>query len=85
MDFITAHKFCSYHRDSILKSKECGCFYCMQKFFPNEIIYWHDRDLSGVGQTAFCPKCKIDSVIGDADLEFDLPFLEKMHKHWFMG
>ena len=83
MDIITAHKFCSNNRESILKSKECGCFYCVQ-ISPNEIINWHDSDLSGVGQTAFCPKCRIDSVIGDVDLEFDISFLEKMHEHWFL-
>ncbi len=84
MDIIAAHKFCSYHRESIQKSKNCGCFYCLEIFSPSEIIHWHDYK-DGVGdQTAFCPKCRIDSVIGDFDLAFDKQFLEEMQKHWFL-
>ena len=35
-------------------------------------------------QTALCPKCEIDSVIGSAS-EFPITkdFLERMHAHWF--
>ncbi|MBP7283460.1 MAG: hypothetical protein KBA66_17885 [Leptospiraceae bacterium] len=56
----------------------------MEIFSPSEIIHWHDYK-DGVGdQTAFCPKCRIDSVIGDFDLAFDKQFLEEMQKHWFL-
>lgn len=77
-DIIAAHKFSSNHRESILKSKVCGCFYCLEVFKPNEIVYWIDND-----HTALCPKCRIDSVIADADLKIDRQFLEEMQKHWF--
>ncbi|MBT9138944.1 MAG: hypothetical protein DDT31_01524 [Syntrophomonadaceae bacterium] len=83
MDIITAHKFSSKHRGSILKSKNCGCFYCLQIFSPGEITDWCDEDENMVGQTAICPKCGIDSLIGDFDLNFDKQFLTEMNKHWF--
>lgn len=83
MDVIAAHKFSSNHLKSILKSKTCGCFHCLQTFSPSEIKDWCDKDKNGVGQTAICPKCGVDSLIGDIDLSFNKQFLEEMRKHWF--
>mgnify|MGYP003377894986 CR=1 FL=1 len=83
MDIITAHKFCSNNRESILKSKECGCFYCLELFSPKEIVFWRSYK-DGVGESALCPRCRINSVIGDADLKFDISFLESMQKYWFL-
>ena len=48
-----------------MASQLCGCFYCCTTFAPTEISVWVDRDAEGVGQTALCPKCGIDSVLGD--------------------
>lgn len=83
MDIITAHKFSLNHRKSILKSKNCGCFYCLQIFPSSEIKDWCDEDKNEIKQTAICPKCGVDSLIGDLDLNFDKQFLENMQKHWF--
>lgn len=84
MDIISAHKYSSKHRDSILKSKKCGCFNCLEIFTANEITDWCDFDATEIGQTAICPKCSIDSVIGDYDLYFDKQFLKDMQNHWFL-
>jgi len=36
------------------------------------------------GETAICPRCSIDSVIGDASgLPVTKEFLKEMNKHWF--
>jgi hypothetical protein len=36
------------------------------------------------GQTALCPKCPVDSVIGAASGDPITPeFLKLMHDHWF--
>jgi hypothetical protein len=51
------------HRDEILGSEVCGCFYCPAVFPPSKIKEWVDTK-DGIGQTALCPKCDIDSVIG---------------------
>ena len=88
-DYIAAHKHCANHREEILGSKLCGCFYCIKLFCPDEILDWIDTsteetDINEKGQTALCPKCGIDSVIGDASgFPIDISFLKKMHGYWF--
>lgn len=84
-DFLEgAHKHSIFNRKEILKSSLCGCFYCMQNFSPNEIEDWVDDD-NLKGQTALCPKCGIDSVIGDST-PFpinDEIFLKEMYSYYF--
>jgi hypothetical protein len=81
--YILAHKHSIYHREEILRSTICGCFYCLAIFPPNEITEWIDvRD--GQGTTAMCPYCDIDSVIGDASgFPITKAFLKEMNEHWF--
>lgn len=83
MKIIEAHKFSFKHRDSILKSKLCGCFHCLKIFSPRIIDTWLDENKNNGGQTAECPYCGMDSVIGDYDILFNKGFLEEMKKHWF--
>ena len=78
MNIITAHQYSSLHRNTILRSKQCGCFYCLKIFFSKEIVEWCDNE-----QTALCPYCGVDSLIGDVDINFDKDFLKQMHKLWF--
>ena len=74
-----AHDHCSRHRQEVLASNFCGCFYCRQTFSPAEISDWVDDD-----QTALCPKCGIDSVIGSAaGFQVTKDFLDEMHRYWF--
>jgi hypothetical protein len=83
-DYYKAHQYCSQHRDQLLKSDLCGCFYCKHIFSPSEILDWVDEDKDGIGQTALCPHCGIDSVIGSkAGFPISFVFLETMHKYWF--
>jgi hypothetical protein len=63
MDIIAAHKHSIHHREEVLSSDPCGCFYCLAVFPPSEILEWVD-EIESIGQTALCPKCGIDSVIG---------------------
>jgi hypothetical protein len=81
---VAAHKYSSLHKNQIMESPECGCFYCMSVFNPSEIVDWVDED-NPLGPTALCPKCGIDSVIGSLS-GFpikDIDFLKQMHKKWF--
>jgi len=81
---VQAHKHSSNHRNKILVSDKCGCFYCLETFSPSLIDEWFDDDSHGVGQTATCPKCGIDSVIGDASgYPVTIEFLECMKREWF--
>lgn len=76
----TAHKHSINNKAEILNSKVCGCFYCREMFDPKEIKNW----IKDENQTAQCPYCYIDSVIGDASgIQLTKSFLEEMHKKWF--
>jgi len=45
----------------------CGCFYCLERFTPNEIEEWIDDENGEKAlATALCPKCGMDSVLGNA-------------------
>jgi hypothetical protein len=79
-----AHKHSIDHRAEVLSSTLCGCFYCCARFPPSDIVEWVDDNRGGEGQTALCPKCGIDSVIGDRS-GFDISdeLLSAMKAHWF--
>ena len=77
-----AHKHSFKNYDEILGSKECGCFYCKAVFLSSLISEWVDE--KDGGQTALCPKCAIDSVIGDkSGYQLTQQFLSDMNKYWF--
>lgn len=74
-----AHKRSINHRAQIEASDHCACFYCEAVFAPTRIEDRVDDD-----QTALCPVCGIDSVIGSAaGFTLDVDFLRAMHRHWF--
>ena len=78
-DVASAHEHSAHHHSEILSSKLCGCFYCGKTFSPEEITEWTDN-----GQTAFCPRCGIDSVLGSAaGFPLTNKFLDEMNLHWF--
>ena len=78
-DHILAREHCSLNRAELERSELCGCFYCMSIFLPGAIVEWIDD-----GQTAVCPNCPVDSVIGSASgYPITKEFLERMHAHWF--
>src|SRR5215813_2702614 len=83
-DVRDAHKHSSNHRAEVLGSGRCGCFYCCSTFSPESIREWvHEAD-DGQGQTALCPRCGIDSVIGEnSGFELSETFLRKMKSFWF--
>lgn len=52
-------------------------------FAPTEIFDWVD-EYAGVGQSAQCPRCGIDSVIGSGSgYTISLDFLAQMKAYWF--
>jgi len=76
-----AHRHSSRHREEVMASEVCGCFYCLSVFPPGEIERWIGPE---GGDTAICPKCGIDSVIGSASgLPITEEFLTRMKRHWF--
>jgi hypothetical protein len=80
MSVIGAHQHSDHHREALLQSHLCGCFYCLKIFPPSDITEW----LGDTGDCAFCPSCGIDSVIGDhAGYPITKEFLHAMREYWF--
>ncbi len=74
-----AHGDSSKHRQEVVASELCGCFYCLNAFEPKDIAEWVDD-----GKTALCPRCGIDSVIGSASgFVLTKEFLKEMNDYWF--
>jgi hypothetical protein len=75
--YLRAHCHSLRNRTELEPSSLCGCFYCYANS-PAEIEGWIHED-----DTALCPKCGIDSVIG-ASSGFPLisEFLHRMDAHW---
>jgi hypothetical protein len=83
-DYFKAHQYSSNHRKQIEQSDVCGCFSCLAKFKPCAIEEWVDENEDKIGQTALCPRCEIDSVIGsESGFIITDELLNKMNKHWF--
>ena len=83
-DYIRAHAHSSHHREELLSSESCGCFYCLEIFSPHEIMDWIVEKPGEIGSCARCPKCDIDSVIGSASgFPITKEFLKNMQLAWF--
>jgi hypothetical protein len=88
-DHIRAHRHSSQHRDETIASELCGCFYRCETFPPSEIQTWVDefalrKEETPVGQTALCPRCRIDAVIeSESGYPLTPEFLALMRSHWF--
>jgi hypothetical protein len=78
-DLRRAHTHCIRHREELWRSGLCGCFYCLDIFEYKDIEDWTDHK-----QTALCPSCGIDSVIGDTSgFPITEDFLSAMKSLWF--
>ncbi|MFC0187530.1 cytoplasmic protein [Fictibacillus aquaticus] len=78
--FEEAHRFSRFNRKSLESDSTCGCFYCIEIYHPEKIDDWADEDEN----TAICPYCGIDSVIGESSgYPITKEFLKSMHEVWF--
>ena len=50
------------HRKQLLASQVAVCCYCLTEFSPSAVTEWTDGE--PLGQTALCPHCGIDAVVG---------------------
>lgn len=53
------------NHDSVERSVMCGCYFCCS-VFPSSEVTMEDWIQDRHGMTAVCPRCHIDSVLGDA-------------------
>lgn len=73
------HDCATRNKEQIAQSAQCGCYACTAIFPSSDVTEYTDD-----GQTAICPKCSTDSIIGDASgFEITKPFLQKMRRKWF--
>ena len=80
---VSAHMHSAGHREELLKSELCGCFFCLETYPPSAIEEWVD-EVNGVGTTALCPRCGIDFMIGSASgIPITREFLQQMKSIWF--
>lgn len=78
IEFKSAHSHSSHNRGEIEQSSLCGCFSCNRLYLSSEVEDYTDK-----GETALCPYCAVDSVIGDASgFQLSEGFLQSMHKRW---
>jgi hypothetical protein len=96
-DVTLAHAHCGNNRSELLASEICGCFSCLEIFPPSAIVDWIDEGdlplfrnnvLVSVNdkreQSAMCPECGINSVIGSrSGYPITPEFLERMERRWF--
>lgn len=80
-DIILAHEHCRHNRVTLRKSDLCGCYQCGEIFKPSHL---QAEDWTDGGETALCPYCGMDSVIGDAaGFPISDAFLREMKEHRF--
>ena len=80
-DLEEAHKLSYANKLRLKNATRCGCFYCLKFFSPKEIIDW---SLDIPDETAICPYCGIDSVLGDNEgFPMTEEFMEEMYEEWF--
>lgn len=79
--FKEYHKHTFENRKELERSTMCGCASCGKTFPPSEIVnYLKDKN----GETAMCPYCAVDAVIGDASgLAIDKATLDELSDAWW--
>ncbi len=80
------HKHCFNNKEEVEKSTVVACFHCIS-MWDEEELKETEFDYPSKDPTAFCPKCGIDAIIGNAsgiDLydgeQFDMA---EMNIRWF--
>lgn len=77
--YVAAFTHASKHRAELEASDSCACFFCFRQFATVDVKAWIDAK-----QTALCPGCGTDSVLGSASGHpLKDSFLRKMHQHYF--
>jgi hypothetical protein len=73
------HRHTRANRIELEASEVCGCIACERIYFPSEIVHWVNEE------TAVCPHCGVDAVVGSASGIPIMPgVLRRAHERWFM-
>jgi hypothetical protein len=77
------HRHTRANRMELEASEVCGCIACERIYFPSEIVRWVDGDPGN--ETAVCPHCGADAVVGSASGIPIMPgVLRRAHERWFL-
>jgi len=90
-ELLVAHRYLANNWRQIQSSTMCGCCNCLKTFVPQEIVAWaglsfdQPDDPEAIDQqTALCPRCGDESVLGNGSgFPVDPAFLERMNEAWF--
>ena len=90
-ELLAAYRYVSNNWLQIEASTVCGCCSCQQIFPSEEISAWTGLDMDNMddpaavnAQTALCPRCGVEAVIGDkAGFPINAHFLGRMNEAWF--
>ena len=90
-ELLAAYGSVSNNWAQIQSSRSCGCCSCVQMFPPDEIVAWAGLDMHNMddpkavdAQTALCPRCGSEAVIGDkSGYPINAAFLARMNEAWF--
>lgn len=75
-----AHEASFKNKEIILRSEVCGCFSCLKTFAPGEVSFCKETDDQ---ETAWCPYCDMDTVLGDASgYPITEEFLKAVQDEW---
>ena len=88
---LAAHRHTFNNRAELEASGLCGCCSCLKVFPPDDIVAWSGLDMSNFdnpdavnGETALCPQCGNEALIGDkAGYPLNPDFLSRMNQAWF--
>lgn len=73
------HSHTLRNRKEIEASDNCVCISCCEIFHASKVEDYIDK-----GETALCPICGIDAVIGDCTgISMDSATLKELHKEFF--
>lgn len=76
------HRRTRSNRAELETSEVCGCIYCERIYSPTEIVQWIDDK---GGETAECPHCGVDAVVGSASgIPITPSVLRRAHARWFL-
>lgn len=65
---------------SVEKSSFCGCFYCLSMFPAEEAVKLEEGEGNAC---ALCPRCGVDSVLGDVEVALTSELLHELHSFAF--
>jgi ferredoxin len=82
-DWEKVSDFDMHNKNLLNASKWAGCYYCMNVYPVTDVHEFVDPE----EDTALCPKCGVDTVVGDATgyPVTDKKFLRAMHYYGFQN